>query len=713
MKSFDATKFLATELAKNLRGREAAMGLALMQRLRSTIEREKKREAPVRTSESESIGVWKACGDGGWTRQIERFEEWRCWADVEFIPSKADGKTRLLLIGESVARGYFFDPVVTPARLLQSRLESAYPGRFEVVDLARIDINQFAMLDLLDKAKNLEPDFVIFWGGNNWVNRGELESRHMDWLLANLDRYYEESHRLFLEELLPAAAERITHRLARLAGAEKTLMIVPDWNLGRWRNEPGVAIPFLPGGGHSRWYALREEAERALAAGDLTHALEIANAMAEIDGGSGADTFEIRAQVALEQNRPADARRELERARDALVGLPIPTGPRCPKSVQDALKRAAAASGMRVFDQRETFAVEGRERLFMDYCHLSKEGLLDSVQEIFSHVQSAFELTGATPESATSEFPPEEEALAHLLAAVHNAHHGQSDAEIGYHVHKAVEVFPQIRDEIRSLLDFINRRSPRWMCESFERLAKKAIVNRYLHPRNPTEWDKFEETPLNRALSSVLEDGQEEALSELMLAEHFDPSSGVDLLDYRYRARTFRSRFGHGLGLPVGFFRSCEPVSRFRLIAPESARVTLQITYRLAFDPTNGCGPEVKVDGHEIAALAPARSWTSLDIDVPEEALVGAGHEVAIHWPEQDFAWSAHRKEIEYCLNSGGLPNALPIFGEVFRFKAKFSTPRAGSDRSQASARQASALEDQAPRRDDGREMGMSPHFAK
>jgi hypothetical protein len=675
VEEFDRTKFLATELAKHLRGREGAMSLALMQRLRSGVDAEKKREAPVRTSESKAIGVWKASPDGGWKRQIERFEEWRCWADVEFIPPKAEGKTRILLIGESVARGYFFDPTVTPARMLRARLESAYPGRFEVVDLARIDINQFAMLDLIDKAKRLEPDFVIFWGGNNWVNRGELEPRHMDRLLADLDRYYQESHRLFLEELLPAAAERITHRLAQLAEAGKTLMIVPDWNLGRWRNEPGVAIPFLPGGGHGRWYRLREEAERALAEGDLAHALEIANEMGAIDGGSGADTFEIRAQVALAQNRPADARRELEKSRDALVGLPIPTGPRCPASLQDALKRTATASGMRVLDQRERLAVDGRERFFMDYCHLSREGLLDMVQEIFSHVQSAFDLPAATPESPPSEFPPEDEALAHLLAAVHNAHHGQSDAEIGFHVRKAVEIFPQIRDDICSLLDVVNRRSPRWMCESFERLAKKAVVNRYLHPRNPTEWDKFEETPLNRALSSVLEEGAAAALNEMMLADHFIPSKGVDLLDYQYRARTFRSRFGHGLGLPVGFFRSCEPVSRFRLIAPQSARVTLKITYRLASDPTRGCGPEIRVNGRAIAALAPARSWISFVIDVPEEALVDAGQEVTIHWPEQDFDWSAHRREIEYSVNSGGFADALPIFGEVFRFRATFSTP--------------------------------------
>jgi hypothetical protein len=686
--NFDATKFLASELAKNLRGREAAMSLALMQRLRSTSDADKTIVASPRPLEADAVGIWKREEDGGWTRRIECFDEWRFWADVERIPPKSDGKARILLVGESVARGYFFDPVATPGRLLQSRLDAARPGRFEVIDLARVDINQFGVMDLLNKAGRLEPDFVVFWGGNNWVNRGELKSRHTDWLLANLDRYYEECHRLFLEELLPEAARRVTRRVAEIAGPQKALMIVPDWNLRHWRSEPGAALPFLPGDRHRRWRSLREDAERAFDEGALERALAATSAMGAIDGGLGWDTYEIRARIALKQNRPAEARLELEKARDAMVGLPIPTGPRCPSSAQGALKRTALALGMHVFDQREKCYAEEGERYFMDYCHLSKAGLLDTVEEIFAHIMAAFGLSGVTAPSVAHEFLPKDEASAHLLAAVHNAHYGQSDAEIERHARKAVEIFPQIRDEIRLLLDFINRRSPRWMCESFDRMTENAVVSRYLHPRNPNEWDKFEESRLNRALSNVLEDGEGEMrrLQDLMIAQHFDPVSGVDLLDYQYRARTFRSRIGHSLSLRAAFVRSCEQISRFCLIAPaiSGARVRLRLTYRLACNPLDGRRPEVKVNGHCVAALPSSRVWSSVDIEAPEQALVGSIHEVTIHWPEQDFDWEAHRKDIEYCLNSGTVANALPVFGEIFQFKATFDRERERGARGEA-----------------------------
>jgi hypothetical protein len=673
--NFDTTKFLANELAKNLRGRNAAMILALMQRLRSISDSRKiaRSSPPI---EGDIVGIWKRGEDGDWRRRIECRDEWRFWADVDRIPAKSAGRTRILLVGESVARGYFFDPIVTPARLLQSRLDAAHPGRFEAVDLARIDIDQFGVMNLLTEAERLEPDFVIYWGGNNWVNRGELKSRHTDRLLAELDRYYEECHRLYLETLLPETAERITRRVAEMAGPQRALMIVPDWNLRHWRSEPEAALPFLPGDRHRRWRSLREDAERALGEGALARALEAASAMGAIDGGSGWDTYEIRARIALKQGRSAVARRELERARDALVGLPIPTSPRCPSSVQEALKRTAAASGMRVFDQREKFYAEAGELYFMDYCHLSKAGLIDTVEEMFLHIVDAFGLGNVTAQPLTFEFPAREEASAHLLAAVHNAHYGQSDVEIERHVRKAVEIFPQIRDEIRLLLDFINRRSPRWMCESFDRLSRSPVMSRYLHPRNPNELDKFEESRLDRALLNVLEEDEEEMrrLDDLMVVQHYDPVNGVDLLDYQYRAPTFRSRVGYSLSSRTAFFRSCEQVSRFRLIAPavSGARIMLRLTYRLASDSVDGCGPEVNIDGHRVATLASSRAWTSVDIDVPGQALIGSTHEVTIHWPEQDFDWESHRGDIEYCLNSGTVANALPVFGEIFRFRASF-----------------------------------------
>jgi hypothetical protein len=78
-------------------------------------------------------------------RSPARASEWRFWADVERIGPKR--KRRVVLLGESVARGYLYDPALTPAGVLASMMP-----RREVVDLARTDLTMKELGGLLDGA---------------------------------------------------------------------------------------------------------------------------------------------------------------------------------------------------------------------------------------------------------------------------------------------------------------------------------------------------------------------------------------------------------------------------------------------------------------------------------------------------------------------------------------------------------------------------------
>ncbi|HEX4925140.1 MAG TPA: hypothetical protein VFV50_13690, partial [Bdellovibrionales bacterium] len=109
-----------------------------------------------------AIGIWtKSEVSGELKRDHARKMDWPYWADVARIPRKA-GRKRIAFVGESAARGYFFDPEYTPAAALEELTG------YEVLDLARTDLRLSAFEELLSKLPALEPDAIVLYAGNNW-----------------------------------------------------------------------------------------------------------------------------------------------------------------------------------------------------------------------------------------------------------------------------------------------------------------------------------------------------------------------------------------------------------------------------------------------------------------------------------------------------------------------------------------------------------------
>src|SRR4029079_5738439 len=69
----------------------------------------------------ERIGIWgRDRNDPSSTyRRLEQHRsEWRLWADNDALPTPL-GRRRIVLLGESAARGYLYDPTFSPAVVLQ------------------------------------------------------------------------------------------------------------------------------------------------------------------------------------------------------------------------------------------------------------------------------------------------------------------------------------------------------------------------------------------------------------------------------------------------------------------------------------------------------------------------------------------------------------------------------------------------------------------
>src|ERR1700712_2909221 len=115
------------------------------------------------------IGIWQPSKEKNtYERDISQHFEWPLWASTHKIEAKGS-KKRIVLLGESVARGYFYDPLYTVANELESILTHT-PGleETEVIDLAKTSMTMDGLLELAQASIRLEPDAVVVFAGNNW-----------------------------------------------------------------------------------------------------------------------------------------------------------------------------------------------------------------------------------------------------------------------------------------------------------------------------------------------------------------------------------------------------------------------------------------------------------------------------------------------------------------------------------------------------------------
>ncbi|OJW06128.1 MAG: hypothetical protein BGO49_10220 [Planctomycetales bacterium 71-10] len=562
-------------------------------------------------------------------------------------------------------------------------------GPWEVLDLARTDITAFGLVTLLGQAAQLEPDAVVCWAGNNWLDQGHRTPREIDQWSEHADEGYRYAHEQSVREVLPRVGRRAIASLADTCAATGApgVVLIPEFNLAEWDDEPGVLLPYLPGDPHVAWMLARRRALAALERGDTQSALATANHMAELDGGLSAVAQRLRARSLLAEGRTAEADAAFVAARDAVCGLLVPATPRCPAPLAEAMRAACRQRGIAVVDLPKLFRDElGGEipdgRLFLDYCHHNLRGLTLATAAAAAQVlrsagdeRPQAELR-AHCRAAAPGLSPADQAVTHLLAAVHNAHYGQEYPAIMRHCRRAAELDAGVKPLMLALLQVQNSTAPRWMCGPFDELARQPMIARYLHPRNPTEWDKFADDQLNQALlQAIAEPGRDDELADLLVREHAPECGPVDLLAYAYRARTFRGREGHTLGPKPAFVQCTEPVLRVYLSTSGPRPVHLDVTYRMPTgEPADGETCAVSVNGSGFAELRFSALWRDTRLEVPADRLRRGANCIEISWPLQIFRWDAYREELRYCLQAGEMPHALPVYGEVSRLTARYAT---------------------------------------
>jgi hypothetical protein len=635
------------------------------------------------------ISIWIPQEDGTWVRP-DPLPLGDHYATRRVLAKKtAELPLRVAFFGESAAAGYLYAPHLTPARVLEDQLRATI-GRddFEVIDLARTNETLPTLAATVRASVQIQPDLLVLFVGNNWnlletpeVSPYAPSIRARQRFAKALREGLDDPLRL-AEEELRRTAEGTFELIALIAGAVgiPVIVVMPEVNLADW--ETRQPIVSLPGKQVAEWYRLYREAVQ----GEPRAAIRIADRMRSLDDGRCPTTWRIlaRARLALGDAASADIAREaclaeVDSARYPM--LAFLSAPQATTQARELLDEACHRHGFARVDLRQIFAehtgaaLPGR-RLFLDYCHLTREGIQVAMAAVAAEV---LRLSGMTEtdedwKSLLARLPepsitPEAEATARFGAAVHSAHRllsvGPKQEILEYWCRAALEASPGVESAMLDLLEARCAPGPAVLTAAQQR----NLASPYrLLLQHGWRWDHLD-ADLIEVLLRVLNRPAPRALLE----NHGVRAEGIDLADPFYHWEPLERFYPEVMDLEDlpkrGTYRSPWPESSFCLIVDGERtrrKVELELIARL---PDEG-KVEPAVNGTALQPFSVDSTWTRNVFDVPAGLLRPGLNRLTLRWPSPELKADPFEPAIER-LELGQDADLHPVFGEMFSLIAR------------------------------------------
>lgn len=578
----------------------------------------------------DEIGVWKKQSSGEWIRSEKYYDDWSCWADVEMIPVKKKNVKRIVLIGESVARGYIYDPVLTPAKLLESCLNKSSSEQYEIVDMARIDITAVQLISLSKKLFALEPDYICLFAGNNWLQLDSMTSIDISRIAAILkNEGISEAKEYFKENCVKNKIESLIRAISNIADdvGARPICVIPEFNLRDWKvdiNQPKLAV----------------ETENEV----------------EVDD----EDFQLMADRCIKSGDFAKAKEYLIKLRDAVEGLPIRFTPRATHFIQTHLQDFAEKNNFDLINLPEIFsnhAVSGIPGydLFIDYCHLNLEGLNILTNHLASLILEK-DITDSRPVLSKND-----RAASYFIAAIHCAHYGQPESTVKKFIISAIDSDESIKEIFTLFLTAHRKDIPIWMTAGFSKLfSYSKIFERYLLPRLPKQ--------VNSMLDSVLITSILECMN---LSSYPSVEDGLEynLLDEKFWLESNASRFNYDLSIPRLYFVAKNQISMFTVFKNKSMDIEFELVLKGRDDRLSD---EVSIfhGNKKIAKLSLEDDWKKYRLVIP---FASGKNEIKIHWPDNKMRIS--NASLSDALEMGEMPSMFRDFGYIHSFMSIKNDP--------------------------------------
>lgn len=603
-------------------------------------------------------------------------------------PKRAELPLRVGFFGESVAAGYLYAPHLTPAQVLEEQLRAVGGhDNFEVVDLARTNETLAGLRETVRSALQIQPDVLVLFGGNNW---NLLETPEVSAYAPSVSARQEvamalrdgglagpvEMARGRLRETARATFDEIA-LLAHAVGIP-VVVLFPEVNLGDW--ETRQPVPWLAGDGTGRWHSFYRSALELLERGEAAGAVSLTERMLELDGGACSSTWRLRA---LARRALGDEAGALEACRAEIDSAAYPTlaflsAPQAGTLARELLRDACRRHGFGPVDLPAIFAehtgsrLPGR-RLFLDYCHLTLEGIRVAMAAAAAEVLRLSGMIEGEPDwrallASTPEprIAPEAEATARLGAAIHGAHRllpvGPKRPILEHWCAAALDASPGIAETFLDLIDARTAPCPAVLTAAQQR----NLASPYrLLLQHGWQWDHLDAEVL-AAIEAVLAGTD---VPHRIIERRTLPASGTDLADPYWHWEPLERFFPDVLRFEDiaerATLRTPWPETSFCLVVDGPREVELELTARAPARNPGTVG--VLVDGRPAGALMVGERWTKsrLRLVVPSEGL----HRLTLRWPELPVSDDPLLSAIERL--ELGLPADLhPVFGEVWSLVA-------------------------------------------
>ncbi len=608
-------------------------------------------------------------------------------------PKKSLLPLRVAFFGESVAAGYLYAPHLTPAQVLEAQLRAAGGvDNFEVIDLARTNETLPSLAATVRASVQINPDVLVLFAGNNWNLLETPEVSPYAPSVAARQRFGQALRNEGIAGPIGLAAERLRQAaeatLASIAEIARAVhipvvVVIPEVNLADWETrQPPV---WLNGDGTGRWHGLYKESIERLDRQDFAGALESAQTMRELDSGHCASTWRLLARAHLGQGNPEDARQaclaEVDAARYAT--LAFLSAPQATTAARDLLREGARRHGFLAVDLRDVFSQHigsglPDRRLFLDYCHLTLEGIQVAMAAVAAQV---LDLSGMLDEKpdwrrliVSSPISPEAEAVANFGAAVHTAHRllstGSKRPILEHWCEAALDASPGIAE---TMLDLVAARCA--PCPAVLTAAQQRnLASPYrLLLQHGWRWDHLD-ADLIEAIRAVLERRGHPAGEQIdrLLLEHLAiREEGTELLDAIYLWEPLERFFPEVMEFEDlsrrATFRSPWPESAFCLICGGERDVEIEMTVRLSAP-----GPvRIAVNDREIGTVNAGERWTRTVLRIERGNLRRGLNRLTLLWPPLSMDGEAALAAAADRLEVGIAADLHPVFGEIFSLRVR------------------------------------------
>jgi hypothetical protein len=634
------------------------------------------------------IGIWEPKWEDGavyFVRPAES-DRWQFWADVDRISPKGD-QLRVVLLGESVARGFLLDPLFNMAIALRTLLQVSGNADIEIIDLARSAQTFLGLQQLLEPALTLEPDAYILFAGNNW-HIPQLELMNFEQLTATFQQTGKwGSVRAFVKETVRSQVRGFAQRLGAFSAENQipVLFIIPDFNLRDWKAEYTWQNPLATDALIQRRLDLITEAEAALTVDNLQRAMVLAEELIELEDGLHPAGFDILAKCKLREGNVCEARRLKEDAKDLSLVYPGLQAPSCYSIIQNTLREEGPRNGITIVDLPQRFAEylpQGLpdRRFFFDHVHMTVAGLrlaAASAVEKLLPILGRSERSWAELNQFEFHLEPRANALAHFAAACTNVTQAQDDELIHYHCAEAVRHDPQIAELMQVFLDWHIRLKPIKYVKRFEDTLERAgyrrlnfmlrsfgnLTNKALYP------------PLIRAITTALAESVphiEKNIDLLLKQEHGVTCAGVDLLQSPNMELT-QAPLESQWREDSNYFRSYHQDSCFHIVCDSPRPLSVRLICRI-FNTMAASRPvELLVNGSIARRFLVGTQWHTWQGTIQLEFLHSGINSIVLRWPGLEQTKTERVAEMIKSLESvilwGDLMDIYSVYGEIHEFR--------------------------------------------